>query len=139
MDLPTPSLWSAVHPHSIIDTNNHSFWQAFDIESWSEREYRWVQDDWNGMKDTVQAPSQTVIDGTGDCDDYAAVAATYLWHNTDRTIVFAYMYDIGIPVTGHMVTYDGERVFSSGVIRHTDPRAYADAHGYDICMTRTAR
>lgn len=113
MDLRRPSFLVYLRTRRYLDGSFD--WQDFDFEAWSEEEYTWRQDPWNGVRDFVQRPAETVETGRGDCDDYALVAAS--WADAVGRD------GLGMAVCGngvlprHMLAFDADRVYSSGNVR----------------------
>ncbi|MFC6990094.1 hypothetical protein ACFQJD_17815 [Haloplanus sp. GCM10025708] len=109
-------------------------WDRFDIEEWSRNRYEWTQDPWNGLNDFVQEPATTIETGTGDCDDYALVAASW------ATAVGRDGVGLGLcgrgPRIRHMIAFDADRSYSSGDIYSTGPGAYLDRSEYTWIYTR---
>lgn len=110
-------------------------WERFDIETWSEEEYDWRRDPWNGVRDFVNRPEETVETGRGDCDDYALVAAS--WASAVGRE------GVGMAVCGssrvlpqHMVAFDSERTYSSGTIHDCGPGEYLDGSDYSWLYAR---
>jgi len=123
-------------PHRFIESCD---WQEKEsLVSWSINTYDWRQDDWNGMKDTVQRPQKTWESGAGDCDDYALVVASYLANTTDNTLHVCALYTIG---SGHMVIYDEteERVYSSGVVLSQTLSEYKSKSKYGTVFTQNVQ
>lgn len=112
---PRLTLFYFLSPRLYIDDDFN--WTDFDMRRWSEQEYDWQQDDWNGLKDTVQRPTDTLRTGRGDCDDYSLVALSWLDSTTDHRLYLSILYSLSHR-QGHMVTYDAtdETVYSSGEV-----------------------
>lgn len=128
-----PSFLVFLRTHRYLD--DEFDWASFDFEAWSDEEYTWRQDPWNGVKDFVNRPQWTVENGRGDCDDYALVAASWASANGRDGI------GMGVCGTGllprHMIAFDSEHTYSSGVIRDCGPGEYLDRSEYTWLYTRT--
>lgn len=113
--------------------------EGFDLEEWAH-DYRWEPDDWNGYQDTISPIEETVRTARGDCDDFAAVAASWAVREHRERIGFAYLWESGTDWwPTHMVCYDEERVYSSGAIADrglTDWVAHSD---YNWAIRRQIR
>lgn len=111
------------------------FWRDFDIEHWSETFYDWTPDEWNGLRDFAKPPDRTVEEAEGDCEDYALVAASWAVAN-DRTGV-GLAFCIGPkPWPTHVVAYDADRVYSSGVITEQSLESFLDRTKYSRTLRR---
>lgn len=132
---------SYLTPRRFIDTEHCKYWRGFDLEQWSSELFTWEQDEFNGALDWVSHPMDTVGTGRGDCDDYAFVAATALFHQTERPITIAYLIDLDFsgPYLAHVVVYDGERVYSSGGIIDESLPVYVRKSEYEWRVTRRLR
>jgi len=117
-------------------------WRTFDLHDWSRNEYEWKADPPGLWNDRVQRPSDTVRKGTGDCDDYALVAASCSVSKGRRGVGLAVMghYNWGVPVPTHMIAYDRHETYSSGRIRHESPDEFVERdRRYDWVWTRRVR
>lgn len=132
MNLTRPSLLVFARAARYLDTEYD--WDSFDLRRWSDEEYTWRQDPWNGMRDFVQPPRETIRTGEGDCDDYALVAASWA-AATDRD-------GLGMAVCGrgpglhHMLAFDDEHTYSSGDVEAQTPGEYLDGSRYTWIYTR---
>lgn len=113
-------------------------WEEFSLEFWSWMEYEWRQDAWNGMKDTVQYPEDTIESGSGDCEDYTLVALSCLHETTDHDLRLVAMYTWELPPLGHLVLYDEteEVVYSSGDIEYKPLADFFTQSKYDVAFHR---
>jgi hypothetical protein len=93
-----------------------SRWEQFDLVTWSEEDYEWIQDPWNGFRDFAQRPPETVEHGRGDCEDYALVAVAWAVANDRSGVGLAFCWEVPFPWPRHVIAYDDERVYSSGSI-----------------------
>ncbi|MFC6940107.1 hypothetical protein ACFQE8_09045 [Salinirubellus sp. GCM10025818] len=114
-------------------------WSAFDIEEWSRRGYDWVEDDWNGFLDLAKRPHETLADGTGDCEDYALVAASWALANDRPGVGLAVCWEWPYPWPRHAIAYDDERVYSSGRITRESVAEYTNRDGYLFSLRRPLR
>ena len=120
---------------------NHDadLWSSLDIEEWSREGYDWVEDDWNGLLDFAKRPHETLADGTGDCEDYALVAASWALANDRSGVGVAVCWEWPYPWPRHAVAYDDERVYSSGRIIRESVEEYAERDGFAFCLRRPIR
>ena len=96
----------------------HGIWDGFDLYEWSKSEYMWASDGPFIWQDKVQLPAETIVRGTGDCDDYALVAASWAKRHgrDDVGLAICGHKRFGIPIVTHMIAVDESRVYSSGHI-----------------------
>lgn len=107
-----------------------------DLQTWSETEYEWEQDEWNGYADFLTAPEKTVESGRGDCEDYAFVAASWA-HRRYNNVQIAICFNDGNPIPRHMVAWFNGDVYSSGTIhKDTSISEYVADSQYDWHLTR---
>lgn len=124
-------------PKRYVDAG--SFWRTFDIETWSREFYDWTQDDWHGLKDFARPPRETVDSGRGDCEDYALVAASWAVANERPDVGLAFCIDETVPWPSHVVAYDAQRVYSSGVIHERSLESYLADSAYVRALRRRVR
>lgn len=111
------------------------FWREFDIESWSDEFYDWTADGWNGLRGFAKPPRETVDEGEDDCEDYALVAASWAVTNGRDGVGLAFC--IGPkPWPTHVVAFDAERVYSSGVIAEQSLDSFLERTEYDRTLNR---
>lgn len=110
---------------------------SIDIEWWSENVYEYKDDDWGGYKDIVSKPLDTVENGIGDCDDYAAVAASWEYgHGNDVRLLFLYTNEMP-PHPEHIVAAASGRIYDSGHIwENTTPAEFLEQTRYDGFINR---
>lgn len=126
--------WFLMRPHRFVEPEDLP--EDFDLEEWTD-EYEYTRDAWGGKIDYVRPIPETVEKGIGDCEDYALVAASYLVGNDASEVGVAFCYDTSsLPWKGHVIAYDEERTYSSGVIRKQTLRAYLAQSDYDLAVTR---
>jgi len=99
-------------PNRYVDRDER--WGEFDLAEWSDEEYEWDQDPWNGVRDFAQRPGETVDRREGDCEDYALVAVSWAVANDRDGIGFAFCWERPYPWPRHVIAFDDERVYSSG-------------------------
>ena len=109
------------------------WWSRFDLEGWSQEEYEWVEDGWNGLKDFATRPEETINTNTGDCEDYALVAASVL-HSRDLPTYLTFCWNWS--GTMHMVAHTPNYVYSSGNILEKDIEQYIEDSEYTHSITR---
>ena len=128
----TPLLFSS--PKSYVEESE--FWADIEFEQWSDEEYEWVKDNWNGVRDFVQEPRTTYEKGEGDCEDYALVAASVLVSRGRTDLHFAVVTSRVVPE--HFVLYDAdrERVYSSGTIHEKPLDEYVAGSRYKRSTSR---
>lgn len=102
------SVFFHAFPRLYLDTE--SDWSEFDIASFNER-YEWDQDEWGGLRDTIQAPNTTRSVRHGDCEDYSALIASYLLSETDEPVSLGFVMDGRL---AHSVCFTDDTVYSSG-------------------------
>ncbi len=114
------------------------FWAGVEIAEWSDR-YRWEQDDFNGLVDVSQNPFETYGIERGDCVDYATVVVSWAiaHHRPGLGIGICGYNSRAVPIPRHVIVYDDDRTYSSGVIRNESPAEYVDRSEYDWIITRS--
>lgn len=119
-------------PEAYIDTDEA--WAEFDLERWTEEVYTYERDDWNGLKNVAQDPVETVRSGTGDCEDYALVALSWLHaRGVDEAGMAVYYH--GEDAFGHALAYGPDRLYSSGAIYEGTPESYHERSSYSLLFT----
>ncbi|MUW14405.1 hypothetical protein GJ633_06800 [Halorubrum sp. CBA1125] len=103
-----------VAPARYVDRDD--WWQSFDLEAWSQSEYVWTQDEWNGYLDLAKYPRECVEMGRGDCEDYALVALSWAVAHDRDGIGLGFCWDPPYPWPRHVIAFDEEYVYSSGNI-----------------------
>lgn len=121
-------------PNRYVDRDD--WWETFDFESWSETEYVWTSDPWNGFVDFAQHPRDCVESGRGDCEDYALVAISWAVARGRDGIGIAFCWDLPHPWPTHVIGYDDERVYSSGTITETSADEWVAESRYDFALRR---
>ncbi|MFD1686736.1 hypothetical protein [Halobellus litoreus] len=101
-------------PNRYVDRD--PFWAEFDFEQWSESTYEWTEDPWNGFRDFAQRPAETVSRGTGDCEDYSLVAASWMVAQGREGTGIAFCWEPSRPWPTHVIAFEDGRVYSSGNI-----------------------
>lgn len=114
------------------------FWADVDIEEWSDR-YQWEEDDFNGFIDISQNPFETYNLERGDCVDYATVVVSWAiaHHRRGLGIGLCGYNTRAIPIPRHVIAYDDDRTYSSGVINEESPDEFVSRSDYDWILTRT--
>jgi hypothetical protein len=112
------------------------FWADRSLGRWSDREYEWTRDAWNGVRDFAQPPRTTYEECRGDCEDYALVAACVLVSRGRTNLHFAVVTSRVIPE--HFVLYDTERerVYSSGIVHEKTLDEYVADSRYERSISR---
>lgn len=110
-------------------------WESFDFESWTER-YEWREDAWNGWFDIARRPDDTVAAETGDCEDYALVAASWALARGRTPVGLGFCFVSWLPVPRHAVAYDRDRVYSSGEVREETVDDFLDRTEYTWALRR---
>lgn len=103
---------------------------------WSDADYEWTQDPWNGISDFAQRPRETVESGQGDCEDYALVAVAWAAANDRGEIGLAFCWEWPYPWPRHVIAYDEERVYSSGSISFKSVDEWIKDSKYDFEVRR---
>jgi hypothetical protein len=119
-------------PNYYVD-NDPEFWGDINIIDWSF-EFDWEKDDWNGMKDIATKPRTTFSSKAGDCEDYALVAASWCVSNNRSGVGLGFCFDRFR--AEHVIAFDDERIYSSGVIRDETPEEYIRDSDYDRVIRR---
>lgn len=109
----------------------------FDPGTFADR-WTYKRDPLWGLWDVARDPTTVLEVGGGDCVDYARLAASWLYHHTERPIGLYVMGRVHNP-PGHLVVYDGERVYSTGRIREESLHAYSVRTGRAIVVRRGIR
>jgi hypothetical protein len=135
MDLSRWTPFAILWPERYVD-DDVDLWSAFDIEAWSRRGYEWVEDDWNGFLDFARRPHETLASGTGDCEDYALVAASWALANDRPGVGLAVCWEWPYPWPRHAIAYDDERVYSSGYITEESVEEFNEREGYLFALRR---
>ncbi|MEF8842934.1 MAG: hypothetical protein V5A62_15130 [Haloarculaceae archaeon] len=120
-------------------SDDEALWSELDIEEWSRRSYEWVEDDWNGFVDFAKRPHETLADGTGDCEDYALVAASWALANDRPGVGLAVCWEWPYPWPRHAIAYDDERVYSSGHVTGESVEEFNEREGYRFALRRPVR
>ncbi|MFB6296013.1 MAG: hypothetical protein ABEH66_04130 [Halobacteriales archaeon] len=126
-----------VAPGLFVDDGE--FWADFDLEEWSRTTYEWTQDPWNGFLDVAKRPRETVADGTGDCEDYALVAASWAAAQGRNGIGLAFCWETPYPWPRHAIAFDAERVYSSGSITESSVDDWVAQSRYVFSVRRRVR
>lgn len=111
-------------------------WSDFDLLEWSDEEYDWERDPWNGFLDFATRPAETVADGDGDCEDYALVALSWAVANDREDLGIAFCWDPPTPWPRHVIAYDSERVYSSGATPETTVDEWLEDSDYAFALRR---
>jgi hypothetical protein len=125
--------WVIVAPRRYVGRGDE--WGSFDFESWSER-YEWREDEWNGWVDVARRPDDTVADETGDCEDYALVAASWALARGRTPVGVGFCFTPWLPIPRHAIAYDRDRVYSSGEVREESVDAFLDRTEYAWALRR---
>lgn len=128
-----PSLLMFWLPHRYLDTEID--WSKYNFYQFTH-DFDYEMDDWHGLKDTVTPVEQTLNTADGDCDDYAAVAASYLLAETERPVRLALLWR---GAAGHVVCYTDDTVYSSGEIHRLSLRRFCAEQNYTVLKTTTVR
>jgi hypothetical protein len=110
-------------------------WATFDFDGWSTT-YEWSEDEWNGWLDVARRPDDTITERTGDCEDYALVAASWALAQGRTPVGLGFCFPSRAPVPRHVVAYDRDRVYSSGEIREESLDDYLDRTEYTWALRR---
>jgi hypothetical protein len=125
--------WVVVAPRRYVGRG--TAWGAFDFETWTDR-YEWREDEWNGWFDIAQSPEQTRTTETGDCEDYALVAASWALVRGRTPVGLAVCFTSWVPVPRHAIAYDRDRVYSSGEVREENVDDYLARTEYTWALRR---
>lgn len=109
---------------------------SLDFEKWSEEEYQWEQDGWNGFADFLTSPPETIVSGKGDCEDYAFVAASWA-RSRDKDVTLTLCFEGYSPVPQHMIAaFDGNVYSSDGIRTDTTIDEYIESSKYSWAINR---
>lgn len=123
-----------VAPDRYIDRDD--WWQSFDLRTWSESEYDWTEDAWNGYLDIARHPRECVDVGEGDCEDYALVALSWAVAHDREKLGLAFCWKPPYPWPRHVIAFDEERVYSSGSIVRASVDEWVDDSRYSFALRR---
>lgn len=121
-------------PTRYIETG--SFWAEFDLEGWASAEYEWTQDPWNGFLDFAKRPSETVLHGHGDCEDFALVALSWARAQARSPLGIGFCWKTTRPWPTHVIAYDSEYVYSSGDITRMHLDDWIENSPYAFALRR---
>ena len=96
---------------------------AFDAEAIAAN-WRYRRDPLWGLWDVAHAPSEVMKYERGDCVDYARLAASWVFHHTERPLALYILGRVHNP-PGHLVAVDGEHVYSTGHVYDLSIEEYA--------------
>jgi hypothetical protein len=134
MDLPRWTPLTYIAPEQYVDSAD--FWTEFDLERWSRTSYEWTEDPWNGLRDFARRPKETVTAGTGDCEDYALVAASWAVAQGRDGVGLAFCWESPYPWPRHAIAFDAERVYSSGTISRKSVDQWVEESKYVFFVSR---
>lgn len=103
-----------------------------------EDEWTYRRDPLWGLWDIARSPQAVIEKGRGDCVDYARLSASWLYHHTDRSIALYVMGRVHNP-PGHLVTYDGDRVYSTGHVHELALEEYCARTNRIVVLRRGIR
>lgn len=105
-----------------------------------EFEGRWdyEKDPWKGRIDVAYNPKSVLESAEGDCDDYARMCSSLLYYHTEKPISL-YAFPGTDDEAGHMIAYDGEKIYSSGSVFEKDIEEYFDENGWEYGFRRSIR
>jgi hypothetical protein len=135
-----PRRWTPLtflFPGRFVDRDDR--WADFDLLEWSDGEYDWTQDAWNGFRDFAQRPAETVETGRGDCEDYALVALSWAVAADRDGIGLGFCWESGTPWPTHVIAFDEERVYSSGNTPETGVDEWIEDSDYTFALRRRVR
>lgn len=121
-------------PARYVDRDD--WWQSFDLEEWSQSEYDWTRDPWNGFLDFARYPRDCVETGHGDCEDYALVALSWAAAHDREGLGIAFCWVPPYPWPRHVIAFDDERVYSSGTIVETSVDDWVADSRYSFALKR---
>jgi len=114
-------------------------WSTFDLEAWSDQDYEWTGDPWNGLRDFASPPAEIVDAGKGDCEDYALVAASWAIARGREDVGLGFCWEWPSPWARHVIAYDETRVYSSGQITRESVEEWLAGSRYAYCLRRPLR
>lgn len=126
-----------IAPEQYVDSAD--FWADFDLEQWSQTNYEWTEDPWNGFGDFARRPQDTVTTGTGDCEDYALVAVSWAIAQGREGVGLAFCWESPYPWPRHAIAFDEERVYSSGTIWDKSVDEWVEDSKYVFHVSRQIR
>ena len=110
---------------------------GFDPHAFEDR-WTYQADPLGGLWDIARNPQDVIEQGRGDCVDYARLSASWLYHHTGRPIALYVMGRVHNP-PGHLVTYDGECVYSTGDVHAMSIEAYSSQTDRIVVVRRGIR
>jgi len=134
MDLQRWTPLTFLFPARYVDGDDR--WGSFNLLEWSDADYEWTQDPWNGISDFAQRPGETVDSGRGDCEDYALVALAWAVANGRDRVGLAFCWELPYPWPRHVIAYDDERVYSSGHVSEKRVGEWIDDSRYEFAVRR---
>lgn len=84
-----------------------------DIHDWRNNHFRWRQDPYSGWKDIAKKPWKTYIDGSGDCEDYSILVASWALTKGKRNVGLGFCWRDGSPIPSHVIAYTDDMVYST--------------------------
>jgi hypothetical protein len=111
-------------------------WESFDLLEWSRDDYEWTEDPWNGYRDFARTPRETLRSGRGDCEDYALVAISWAIARGRSGVGLGFCWEVPYPWPTHVIAFDDERVYSSGVVSRESVDEWAANSHYDFVLRR---
>lgn len=110
--------------------------EDFDLLEWVET-FEWRQDGWNGYRDVLTPPAETIERGRGDCEDFALVAASWALAEGRDGVGVAFCFPPRSPVPRHVVAYDDEWVYDAGRVHTTSLADWLDGSRYVRTVRRS--
>lgn len=109
--------------------------RRLNLKTWSEEDYEYQSD--LKYRDFAKPPERTIEQGSGDCEDYALVAASWAY-TRKRPVTIAFV-GKSKELPSHVVAYDGENVYSSGEIIRGDIEEFIEESEFDYSIKRKIR
>lgn len=110
------------------------------LPRWSVDDYTYNSDEgWWLFGDWIQTPNDTIERGTGDCEDYAIIAASWAIENNVGNPRLAWLWEgWWPPYPKHVVAYTDDIVFTSGdILDNTTIDEYVEQTDYTHYVSRS--
>lgn len=103
------------NPKKYVDKKAAS--QIQNLHRWTDLKFEYRNDPYFGLWDTLSPVSETIKTETGDCDDIACVAVSWLLKNQMNAYLVVSLTD---KKTLHMVAHDGNVAYDSNEVKPID-------------------
>ena len=104
-----------LNPKEFVDKEAAS--EITNLHRWTDLKFEYQNDPYFGLWDTLSPASETIKTETGDCDDIACVAVSWLLKNQMDAYLVVSLTD---KKTLHMVAHDGNVAYDSNEVKPID-------------------